>query len=402
MSDLGLVADRMSIEHMSIAGVGAVTGYGWGREKLWSGLSGGKSAARMEPGYGAATASGWVALVPDGGDPEVSSSRYGRAVHAAAAEAIDDALGRGWRPGRTVGLVHGIVLGDVRHWRDFYLEAEGHYRSREFLRLLPSTPVSVLMQEYGFTGPAMNVSAACSSANVALVTAKLWLAAGIADDVVCVTTDMSATPELLGHFVRMGAAVDDVEPLQACRPFQEGSRGFGMGEASVGFVLTRRVARSYAVVLGGAMTNDAHHVVSVHPDHTQIVECAQRALVDAGVSAEQVRYFNAHGTGTRQCDRAERDLLARVFADRPAIYAVKPLVGHCQAASGGVEIAATALGFEHGMVPAAPIVASAHPRLMDGPTVAEPGITAKLSLGMGGNNSMVVLAPPHVAGDTAH
>jgi 3-oxoacyl-[acyl-carrier-protein] synthase II len=56
-------------------------------------------------------------------------------------------------------------------------------------------------------------------------------------------------------------------------------------------------------------------------------------------------------------------------------------------------MAAAALGDERGIVPAAPIVAPAYSRLLDGPTPFEGGITVKLSLGMGGHNSMVVLGP---------
>ncbi|PXX62511.1 3-oxoacyl-[acyl-carrier-protein] synthase II [Nocardia tenerifensis] len=381
-------------DHMTFAGIGAVTAYGWGREALWDGLLSGKSAASVQPGYGPGRdGDAWVALVPDGGDPAVSSSRYGRAMHESAREAITDALARGWQPGRTVGLLHAIVLGDVANWRDFYLVDQGHRRSREYLPLIPSTPISVLMQEFGFHGPAMNVSATCSSANVALITAQLWLDAGIADDVVCVATDMSGTPDMVEHFTGIGAAVTDTEPLDGCRPFQEGSRGFCFGEASVAFVLSRNVRRPYAAVLGGGMTNDGYHVVSVDPTHERIFECARLALDNAGVAAEDVRYLNAHGSGTRQCDMAEQDLMAGVFADRPNVYALKPLAGHCQGASAGVEVAAAALGYERGIVPAAPIVAPAHPRLLDGPQPLERGITAKLSLGMGGNNSVVLLGP---------
>ncbi|WP_328392389.1 beta-ketoacyl synthase N-terminal-like domain-containing protein [Nocardia sp. NBC_00416] len=379
---------------MSITGIGAVTGYGWGRETFWAGVLSGRSAARFEPGYGLDPATGgWAALVPDGGDPEIGGTRYGRAVFAAVDEAVTDARSRGWVPGRRVGLVHAAVLGDVRHWGDFAGPAGPGFRGRDFLRLLPSTPISVVTQAFGFTGPVMGVSAACSSSNVAMLQARLWFAAGLVDDVVCIASDLPATPDLVRHFAKLGAAVVDVESLQGCRPFQEGSRGFSVGEAAVGFVLTRRADRAYATVLGGAMNSEAHHVVSVEPSHDRIVDCARMALADAGVGPGQIDFFNAHGTGTAQCDRAERDLLTRVFADRPAVYSMKPLVGHCQAASGAVEIAAAALGYERGVIPAPPAVAPAHPRLLDGPSRAGSGLTAKLSLGMGGNNSMVVLGP---------
>ncbi|MFF0497960.1 beta-ketoacyl synthase N-terminal-like domain-containing protein [Nocardia aobensis] len=379
---------------MPIAGIGVVSGYGWGRETLWRGLHTGKAAARLYPGYGPDRDEyAWVALVPDGGDESLSPSRYARAVQEAAREAIADAAGRGWRPGGTVGVIHAIVLGDVRDWEDFYLTDDSRRRSRDYLRLLPSTPISLLMQEFGFHGPSMNVSAACSSANVALITAQMWLDQGFADDVVCVTTDLSSSSDMVHHFVQMGAAVIDADPLEACRPFQEGSRGFSFGEASVAFVVSRQVERPYCAMLGGAMTNDAYHVVSVDPGLERILDCTHRALDRAGVRPGDVSYYNAHGPGTRQCDVAERAVLARIFDDRPQVYSIKPLTGHCMGAAAGVEIAATALGYERGVVVAPPIVAEAHPRLLDGPTPFGGGFTVKTSLGMGGHNSVVVLGP---------
>lgn len=383
------------VDSMSIGGIGVVSGYGWGREQLWQGLLTGKPAARLYPGYGPQRDQhAWVALVPDGGDPAHGTGLFGRAVVAAATEAVTDAADRGWRPtGRTVGLVHAFTLGDVADWRDFYLLDHGHRRSRDYLRMLPSTPISVVMQEFGFHGPAMNVSAACSSGNVALLTAQLWRAAGLVDDVLCVTTDLSATPEMLEHFVRMGAAVADTDPFTACRPFQEGSLGFTMAEASVALLLTDAVPAPYARVLGGAMTNDAYHVVSVDPGHTHVIDCVRRALAAAGVEPGAVGYVNAHGTGTRQCDAAERDVLRTVFADRPTITAIKPLVGHSQGASAAVEVATIALSYERGLAVSAPIVARAHPRLLDGPAPITDGLTLNLSMGMGGNNAAVLLGP---------
>lgn len=382
------------LDSMSIAGVGVVSGYGWGRETLWQGLLAGKPAARLHPGYGPGRDQhAWVGRIPALGDPAHGRGVFGRAVTAAAAEAVADAEARGWRrAGRTVGLVHAVTLGDVADWRDFYLVDQGHRRPRDYLPLLPSTPVSVVMQEYGFHGPAMDVSAACSSGTVALLTAQLWRAAGLVDDVLCVSTDISATPDMLDHFVRMGAAVADVDPFTACRPFQEGSLGFVMAEASAALLLTDAVEAPYARVLGGAMNNDAFHVVSVEPSHTQLLACARQALTAAGLAATDIDYFSAHGTGTRQCDAAERAVLATVFDDRPAVTVLKPLVGHCQGASAAVEIAALALSYERGVAVSAPVTAPAHPRLLDGTAPLTGGPTMKLSMGMGGNNAAVVLA----------
>ncbi|WP_026361163.1 beta-ketoacyl synthase N-terminal-like domain-containing protein [Amycolatopsis nigrescens] len=385
----------MSPQGMGIAGIGAVTGYGWGREMLWDGLLEAKPAAALVEGYGVEEdETAWVARIPDGGDPEDGPSRFARAMRAAAREAITDAGRRGWLPGRRVGLLHATVQGEVDLWRDFYVEHGGRQSVRGYLAMMPSTPMSLLAQEYGFHGPSMVVSAMCASGNAGLITAKSWLDGGLVDDVVFVSTDVSATCENLLHFERLGVAVTDAEPLDACRPFQEGSRGYIMGEASVAFVLSNRDTNVYTRVVGGAMSHDAHHVTSIEPNLTQVRECFRDALADARVPADALGYLNAHGPGTRQCDRAEATLLGEFFPATARVYSVKPLAGHCQAAAAGVEVAAAALGYERGLIPAPPRVAPGHPQLLDGPTPLADGLTVKSSLGMGGHNAVVVLAPP--------
>lgn len=376
-----------------ILGLGAVTGYGWGTKSLWEGLLSGKPAANLHEGYGGSDGSAWLAMVPPGGDPQDGISRSARAMRAAAREAITDATARGWTPGRRVGLLHAVVVPEVEEWRRFYLNDKSNRRVRDYLGMMPSTPVSLIMNEFGFHGPAMNVSAMCASGNAAVITAKMWLDAGLVDDVLFIATDLSLTPEHVEHFVKLGVAVVDAEPLDGCRPFQEGSRGFPGGEASISFVMSQREGEAYTSVLGGAMSHDAFHLTSVDPARTYVDACVRDALAAARVEPSDIRYMNAHGPGTAQCDAAEAGVLDDIFDGKPQIYSVKPLAGHCQGAAAAVEIAAAALGYEHGVIPAPPTVAKGHPRLLDGATPMEYGLTLKTSLGMGGHNSAVVLAP---------
>lgn len=42
----------------------------------------------------------WIAAVPEGGSPDGGEGLFGRAFIASAREAVDDALARGWQPGR--------------------------------------------------------------------------------------------------------------------------------------------------------------------------------------------------------------------------------------------------------------------------------------------------------------
>ena len=379
---------------VGINGIGAVTGYGWGTSRLWDGLLTGVSACTPTPGTRPDPAdAGWVAHVPPGGEDRDGSSRFARAMSFAVREAMDDATARGWVPGRRVGLLHAVVLGDVDRWRSFYLDHAGADSVRGYVGLMPSTPISAVMQEHGFRGPAMAVSAMCASGNAALITAKEWLDANVVDDVIVVATDLSCTPENVDHFVRLGVAITDEEPLRACRPFQTGSRGFVMGEASVAFVVSRSRPSAYVHLLGGAMTHDAYHATSIDPDLTAVTACFVDALANAGVRPEDVRYLNAHGPGTRQCDRAESIVLETLFTPRTEVFSVKPLTGHCQGAASAVEIAVTALGYQHQLVPAPPAQSQAHPQLLTGHHRVTGGLTVKSSLGMGGHNAVVVLGP---------
>jgi len=74
---------------MGIAGIGAVTGYGWGRTTLWNGLASGKPAATLYPGFGPGeNDDAWLARVRDEGDPRDGLSRFAQAMRAAAREAL--------------------------------------------------------------------------------------------------------------------------------------------------------------------------------------------------------------------------------------------------------------------------------------------------------------------------
>lgn len=390
----GGVAQRS--RHISVCGTGAVTGYGWGRKLLWDGLLSGESAVVATPGFGPFIEGdiAWVAKIPEGGDRSDGPSRFARSLRFAAREALEDARERGWEPGRVVGVVHSIVLGDVELWGEFHRYRGGRTSPRRWVELMPSTVMTMLMKEQGFHGPCMSVSAMCASGNAGILTAKSWIDSGIATDVLLVATDLSGLAENLRWFADLGVLVLDSPSLDACRPFQEGSRGFTGGEASVAMVLSKQPTGAYASVLGGSMSHDAHHAISIAPDHEEIFRCFRDGLANAGVEASQVAYLNAHGPGTAQCDNAEASVLDEMFPEAKGIFSIKPLTGHCQGAASAVEMLASLYGFETGVIPAPPRVAPGHPRLLDGPTPRQPGLVLKSSIGMGGNNSVVVLDEP--------
>src|SRR5271166_4155401 len=227
---------------MNITGVGAVTGYGWGAKHLWDGFLLGESAVKLTTGLEGFVDGGqaYLSLIADGGDRRDGPSRFMRAARFAAREAIGDALERGWKPGPVVGLVHSIEAGDIETWSNFYRSGESRVRPKTWVNMLPSTVISQLMKENDFHGPAMSVSAMCASANAAMITAKSWLDTGVASDVILLATDLCGVPQVLRGFSDLGAAILSMPPFEACRPFQEGSRGFVGGEAAVSMVMSKK------------------------------------------------------------------------------------------------------------------------------------------------------------------
>ncbi len=381
---------------MSISGVGAVTGYGWGTKHLWDGFLLGESAVRLTTGLDGYVEGGYayISTITEGGDRRDGPSRFMQALRFAAREAVNDARERGWEPGPVVGLVHSLVLGDVEMWSEFHRADERRIRARRWVNMMPSTVLAMLMKEFDFHGPAMSVSAMCASGNAGLITAKSWLDAGVASDVILLATDLSGLPQNLRGFSDVGVAVLDTPPLEACRPFQEGSRGFVGGEAAVAMVLSNRPAGSHASVYGGSMTMDGFNAVAMAPDLHEVFRCFRGALEVSGIDASEIAYLNAHGPGTAQCDAAEARVLDELFPEAHGIFSVKPLVGHCQAAASAVEVLATIYAFQTGFVPSPRQVAPGHPRLLNGSTPRQPGPMAKSSIGMGGFNSVVVLGEP--------
>jgi 3-oxoacyl-[acyl-carrier-protein] synthase II len=381
---------------VSICGIGAVSGYGWGEKLLREGLYTSESAVRAHSGFSPPFDDdwGWVALVGEGGDPDDGPSRMMRAVRHAGREAVHNAYDRGWRPGGVVGLINGVVLGDVDHWREYHHRVGANTTRRNWLELMPSTVLTGIMKEFDFHGPSMNLTAMCASGVVGLLTAQLWINAGIATDVIVMASDLSVSPENARSFGNLGVLHIDAPAEETCRPFQEGSRGFNPGEASVAMVVTGRPQAAYARVLGGAMSSDGFHPVSIAPDLVQVRRAFTGALANAGVLGSDIAYLNAHGTGTAQCDGAESALFDELLTGADGIFSMKPLVGHTQAASAAIEILASLYGFQTGVIPAPRRVSKGHPKLLDGLTACSEGPVMKSSLGMGGHNACLVLDAP--------
>ncbi|MFP5356754.1 MAG: beta-ketoacyl-[acyl-carrier-protein] synthase family protein, partial [Gemmatimonadota bacterium] len=134
--------------------------------------------------------------------------------------------------------------------------------------------------------------------------------------------------------------------------------GFVMGEGAGVLVLETleharaRGAEPIAEVAGFGATADGFGLAQPDPEATWTAKAMELALSDAGMSASDVQYINAHGTSTPANDRSETKAILKVFGGAPPLVSSnKSMIGHTLGAAGAIEAAATALTVKHDLVP---------------------------------------------------
>ncbi len=150
------------------------------------------------------------------------------------------------------------------------------------------------------------------------------------------------------------------EPQRASRPFDLARDGFVMGEGSGCLVLEdrdfalARGARIYGEVVGYGMSADATHITNPHPEGRGAAAAMRMALRNAGLTAEQVGYVNAHGTSTSVGDVHEVKALKAVmgeYATRVPVSSTKSMTGHTLGAAGAIEAIFCLLAMRDGVLP---------------------------------------------------
>lgn len=388
----------MPLTPMDVIGLGAVTGYGWGMADLWPGLMSGRSAARPHRDLGGAFPTPcWYVRVPEPeeGSVPAKGTRYARAIAAVADEALSDARARGWQPGDRVAVLHATTGADRELWRSRYLEPASATTRRRFVEQVWTTPPGQVMINNQFLGPSMVLSAACSSGLHALAIGQRLLTCGDATDVLVLSADIGYDGEEINLFARLGALVHDCPPEDVCRPFQEGTRGFTIGEAAAAVLLTPAGhPKSYVRVLASTLGNDAHHPTSIEPSGRHLVRTVDEALHAARVDKADIEVYTAHATGTVGCNTAD-ELVLESIGKQALAYGLKPLLGHSMGTAPLLETAVLAKAYREGILPAPPLASTTyHPQVAQGPTPHPGGPTLQLGLGFGGNVAAAVYAAP--------
>ncbi|WP_149179179.1 beta-ketoacyl-[acyl-carrier-protein] synthase family protein [Streptomyces sp. TRM49041] len=425
----------MSGRRVAITGMEVLAPGGIGVERFWNLLSEGRTATRGITFFDPAPFRSRVAAEMDF-DPEAHGltpqeiRRMDRAaqfaVVAARAAVTDSGIDLDGldpcRVGVTVGSAVGATMSLDREYRVVSdggrLDLVDHTYAVPHLfdAMVPSSFVAEVAWAVGAEGPAAMVSTGCTSGIDSVGYAVELIREGTADIMIAGSSDAPISPITMACFDAIKATTPrDDEPERASRPFDATRNGFVLGEGCAVFVLEelesarRRGAHVYAEIAGYATRSNAYHMTGLRPDGAEMAEAIRSALDEAALDAEDIHYVNAHGSGTKQNDRHETAAFKKSLGDhayRTPVSSIKSMVGHSLGAIGSLEIAASALAMEHGVVPPTANLTSPDPEcdLDYVPLTAREQTTdAVLTVGsgFGGFQSAMVLARPDRPGRAA-
>lgn len=387
----------MERRRVVITGAGVVSAAGVGTTNFWDGL-------QQEPVPGWKEVAGWD---PEPWIPRREHRRLDRFTQfgmVAAAEALEQAGGLDHVDADRVAVSVATGIGGLAALEELI---GGSYEDdpRVSPLLIPmmmcNAAAAGISIKYGFGGPATTPVVACAAGAQAILDALRQIQWGYADAALAGGAEGAIRPPTIEGF----ASAKAISTSKMARPFDTDRDGFVLGEGAGILVLEEREsalnrgAKILAELVGGASTADAHHITAPHPEGIGAERAVRLALADAGITPDEVGYVNAHGTGTDLNDRAEGQVIARVFGERqPAVSSIKAVTGHALGASGAIEALTCALAVHRSQLPPNLGLNLQDPDIPLTDIVGTsrtwtPGYAISNSFGFGGHNTVLVVGP---------
>ncbi|KAH7702740.1 Protein F10G8.9 b [Aphelenchoides avenae] len=342
-----------SLHRVVIIGVSAVSPYGVGVDAFWSGLKQSRNPLKYNAKLKAV-----VGQVPDrdqssdhgfdtkawSGRQEREMARGGMFALVAAEEVLKDAgIAEGFDHEETgVNIGMGIADLEMVHDTGTKIDQGQERRVSPFFapRILTNIPASYVSLKYRMRGGNSSSTTACATGASCIGDAYMHVRMGRIRRVVAGAVESCVNPISVVGFQRMRALAggDDAR-----------------AQRSNGWMLERledadeRKAKIYAEIVGYGLANDAYHMTSPREDGLGSRLCMQRCMQEAGISADEVSYVNAHATSTPVGDVAEAVSIASVLPG-VAVSSIKGHIGHCLAAAGSLETVATLLSMKEGVL----------------------------------------------------
>ena len=402
-----------------VTGMGAITPLGLNVQDTWQALIEGRSGIGRITQFDASAYPTQIAGEVKGFDPgeymDVREARrmarFSQFAVAGAKMALEDAgLTVDESTAEDVGVVIGTAIGgglvesEMAH---LILLNKGVRRVPPLFvpSMIPNAAAHHVACAFGIRGYSSTVVGACASGNQAIGEGARAIRDGSAQVVIAGGTESTMCELALAGICAMRAlSTRNDEPERASRPFDAERDGFVVSDGCGVLVLESldhamaRGARVYAEVLGYGVSSDAYHVSAPHPEGRGSALAMRRAIADAGLKPEDIRYINAHATATPIGDPAEVVAIKSVFGSRAyeiPVNATKSMIGHLLGAAGAVEAIATIMTIQEGILH--PTINYEHPDpecdldcVPNEARRAQVDIALSNSFGFGGQNACLV------------
>ena len=365
----------MDKKRVVITGMGAVTPIGNSVKEFWGGMMAGKSGADMIKKFDATQyATKFACEVKDFCPAEdVISPKelkridlFAQFAIVAAEEAIRDSGLDFEKVNRErAGVIIGSGIGGIMSFEEEHKKYLNGGPRRVSPFFIPQMIIDIasghVSIKYGLKGPNYASVSACATASHNIGNAFKTIQRGDADLMISGGSEAAICPMGVAGFNAMKAiSTRNDDPQKASRPFDKNRDGFVMGEGAGIVVLEelehakKRGASIYAEMQGIGFTADAHHITAPSPGGEGAVRAMHLCLADGGLNIEDVQYINAHGTSTPYNDKSESEAIKTLFGEyayKLNVSSTKSMVGHLLGAAGGVELIASVMAINNGMIP---------------------------------------------------
>nr|WP_240151540.1 type I polyketide synthase [Oleiagrimonas citrea] len=262
-------------------------------------------------------------------------------------------------------------------------------------------------------GPSLSVGTYCSTSGVAIHLAGQSLRVGESDMALAGAVSFFV-PGRRGYLYEPG---DQASPDGHTRTFDARAQGTVFSDG-VGMVLLKRLEDAiedgdtiHAVIRGTAINNDGSLKAGyTAPSVEQQAEVVSLALENAGLSAEDIHYVEAHGTATELGDPIEVTALTKAYRESTdrvgycALGSIKPNIGHTDRAAGVIGVIKATHVLKSGQVPPtlhferpnpkidlanSPFIVSNQRQQL--PVTNTPWRAGVTVLGLGGTNAHIIL-----------
>ena len=362
----------MEKRRVVVTGVGTVNPTGNTVEESWKGIREGKVGIGEITAFDSSAFSVHLAGEVKEFHPETvfdkrelkHMARFTQFAMIAAEEALLDSGISGSLPPEEMGVIVSSGIGGLKTIEEEHTKGE----QKGFERVSPFfIPMSISNMAAGeiairhkLKGLCICPVTACAGGSNAVGDAFHRIRDGYETAMLCGGTEAAISELGIGGFATMKALSPATEVSRASIPFDKERSGFVMGEGAGILILEerehalKRGAKMYAEIVGYGANCDAYHITSPAPGGEGAAACMGLALKDAGITASEIDYINAHGTSTHLNDLGETAAVKTVFKDRAysvPISSTKSMTGHLLGAAGAVEAIFSVLALRDGFIP---------------------------------------------------